>query len=214
MPEDTKRPHMLARFAAALGKVFNTEDEAVTAAETEITQLRATVTELRPHKALSEAVTAAVGETDPVKAAAAVTALKATADSARTATEAAQKTAREAAADKILAKHEKRVTPATKEFYRASIVRELTAGVAEDKTETEKVVAALPEHGITALRKSGADTGKNAPTDEDSILAERADALMSENEQLKELAKTDRPKAYKQALRLAQREIGTKKQTA
>lgn len=213
MPDD-RRPTMLARFAAMLGKVFTTEEDAVSATEAEILQLRTKVTLLEPHKALADAVTAAVGETDPAKAAAAITALKATADGAQTATEAAQKTAREAAADKILAKHEKRVTPATKEFYRQSIIRELTAGVAEDKTETEKAVAVLPEHGITTPRQSGADTGTNAPTDDDSILAERATALMSENEQLKELAKTDRPKAYKQALRLAQKEIGSKKQTA
>lgn len=205
---DDRRPNMLARFAAALGKVFTTEDEAVSAAEAEITQLRTSVAQYR---GLSEAVGASVGETDPVKAAAKITELKAAAESAKTATEAAQTTAREAAADKILSKHEKRITPATKAFYRKTIIGELAAGTAEDKTETEKVIAALPEHGITSLRQSGADTGKDAPTDPDSVLNERALALLAENEGLKELAKTNYSGALRKALQLAQKEIGTAK---
>lgn len=211
--EVTQMESLYRRLSARFGKPVATEDEADTAVATELSRRDEEIRKLTAHQQYATVVGAEIGETDPAKAAAKIRELKATADTARAATEASEASARELAADGILKNNEKRLTPALKDYFRPQLLSELKAGTKAGATLAEKAIAALPE--ITALsgRQSGADTGKNAPTDEDSILADRAEALMSENEQLKELAKTDRPKAYKQALRLAQKEIGTK-QTA
>jgi hypothetical protein len=175
-------------------------------AENTITTLTRENTELKAHKSFSDVVSAEIGETDPVKATAKVRELKAVVVTAKAEKEAETVRANGTAADAILLKHEKRLTVPLKEHFKPLIMTELAAGVKPGETKTEKVIEQLPAN-LNLGRSSAADVGRDAPTDRDSLIAVRADAIMEENTQLKKLAETDRSSAYKQAIRLAAKEI-------
>jgi phage I-like protein len=129
---------MLSVVAAILGTPpANEEDAAV--------QLQALQPEIARARKFTLDVGAAIGETDPAKAVTAVTQMKA--DSQRLATELAQqKSAKiKADVDATLTKYEKRLTPATKEYFGKQLTRELESGTALDKSETYKTIESLPE---------------------------------------------------------------------
>lgn len=197
------KPNMLQRLGAILGKPFVSEDAAADAAEAHIS----TLTRQRDEAVSFKAVAAEVGETDPAKAVEKVRELKKKAKDADDAVEASRKTAIQATADGILQKHENRLTPDTKKYFGAQLRAELEKGVEAGKTETEKVIGALPV--ITALsgRQSSADSGKDAPTDMDSRINERALSLLSENAELKSLNEKDPSKAFKRAISMARSEL-------
>jgi phage I-like protein len=198
--------NMLQRAAAFFRKPLASEDAVMDEAEGEITTLRRENDTLKGFKSFSDVVSAEIGETDPAKATAKVRELKAVADTAKKEKEKETERANGTAADAILLKHEKRLTVPLKEHFKPLIMTELAAGVKPGETKTEKVIESLPTN-VNLGRSSGNDKGENAPTDRDSLIAVRADAIMEENTQLKELAKTDRSTAYKQAIKLAAKEI-------
>jgi hypothetical protein len=197
---------LLQRAAAFFGKAFASEEEVQVAAEGEITTLRRENDTLKGFKSFSDVVSAEIGETDPVKATAKVRELKAVATTAKAEKEAETTRANGTAADAILLKHEKRLTPQLKEHFKPLILTELAAGVKPAETKTEKVIESLPAN-VSLGRSSSNDKGENAPTDRDSLIAVRADAILEENAQLKKLAETDRSTAYKRAIMLAAKEI-------
>lgn len=199
-------PTMLQRAAAFFGKAFASEEEVQAAAEGEITTLRRENDTLKGFKSYSDVVSVEIGETDPAKAATKVRELKAVATTAQREKDEANAKANGTAADAILLKHEKRLTVPLKEHFKPLLVTELAAGVKPGETKAEKVIESLPAN-VNLGRSSANDKGENAPTDRDSLIAVRADAIMEENTQLKELAKTDRSSAYKQAIKLAAKEI-------
>jgi phage I-like protein len=189
---------MLSVVAAILGTPpANEEDAAV--------QLQALQPEIARARKFALEVGAAIGESDPAKAVLSITQLKT--DSQRLATELAQqKSAKiKTDVDATMAKHEKRVTPATKEYFAKQLTRELESGVALDKSETVKAIEALPETGITD-RKSGADTAA-AGGEGDKVIA-LAKQIMSEDPEVKELhEKRGFSPAFKEATKRAERKL-------
>jgi hypothetical protein len=141
-----------------------------------------------------------------VKAVTSIKALKATADTARREKEDSTKKANESQRDAILLKHEKRLTPAQKDYFGVQLMAELSAGKKPGETATEKVIESLPENKALG-RKSAADGGKDAPTDRDARIALRANELLESNPVLKKMAEKDDYAAYKRALRMASSEI-------
>lgn len=199
-------PQMLQRAAALFGRAFNSEDEVVSAAEERIGSLSRENTTLKPKATFADAVIAELGESDPAKAVNSIKELKATADAARRDKEDSTKKANESARDAILLKHEKRLTPAQKDYFGVQLMAELSAGKKPGETATEKVIESLPENKALG-RKSAADGGKDAPTDRDARIALRANELLESNPVLKKMAEKDDYGAYKRALRMASSEI-------
>jgi hypothetical protein len=157
------------RFATALavllGREFDTDDEAVTAAKTKVTELTREVDAAKPKVQFATALSAELEESDPAKAVAAIRTLKA---SAKKATELEQKSKTEATAAKVeavLLKHEKRI-PSVKarEMYAANLSRDLEAGQDLGKTDTEAVLATIPE-SAQLVRKSASDNGAEVTFD-------------------------------------------------
>jgi phage I-like protein len=209
--EDTHMPSptMLQRAGAFFGRVFSTEDEVQAAAEGEITTLRRENESLKSFKTSFEALGAEVGETDTTKIPAKVRELKAVATAAQTATEEQTRKTNEAEADKILLKHEKRLTPAQKDYFKPQLVVELKAGIKPGETKTEKVIESFPENQALQ-RKSAADGGQDAPTDRDARITLRANELLEKDPTLKRMAEKDEAGAYnafKIAVRRASSEI-------
>jgi phage I-like protein len=205
--EETKKmSKFLNTLSALFGKPAATEEEAEAMVTAAVAERNAEITQLRQHKAFSDVISAEIGETDPAKAATKIRELKQQAATAQTESESAKKTANETARDAILAKHEKKLTVPLKTYFGAQLMAELSAGKKSGETETEKALTALPEQ--TALtRTSSTDTGKDAPTDRDSLINERALSLMAERQDLIKMAEKDEAKAFKQALRIASSEI-------
>jgi phage I-like protein len=199
-------PQMLQRAAALFGRAFTNEDEVVSAAEERITSLSRDNTAMKPKATFADAVVAELGESDPVKAVTSIKALKATADTARREKEDSTKKANESQRDAILLKHEKRLTPAQKDYFGVQLMAELSAGKKPGETATEKVIESLPENKALG-RKSAADGGKDAPTDRDARIALRANELLESNPVFKKMAEKDDYAAYKRALRMASSEI-------
>lgn len=200
---------LLQRASAFFGKVFSTEEEVQAAAEDRITTLTRENESLKASKAYVDVVSAEIGETDPVKATAKFRELKAVAATAQREKEEETKRANKTTADAILLKHEKRLTPQLKAHFEPLIMTELSAGVKKDETKTEKVIASLPENQNLG-RRTSADGGADLPTDTDSRIAVRAESLMEENPRIKKLAETNQSEAYKQAIRMAARELMVK----
>lgn len=205
--EVTRMSKFMNSLSALFGKPVGTEDEAEAVIKASVQEKDTEITQLRQHKAFADVVAAEIGETDPAKAAVAIRELKQKATSAVTASEEATKRANETAADQIITANEKRIgTVALKAHFRSQLIAEFTAGKKPGETETEKVIASLPE--ATALKQtSSTDTGNDAPTDRDSLINERANALLEEKPDLKALAQTDHNAAFKRALRIASSEI-------
>lgn len=199
-------PTMLARAGAFFGRVFATEDEVQAVAEEKINTLSRENESLKPHKAYSDAVSAEVGETDPVKAQAKIKELKATALSATQAKEEQTKKTHETARDAILLKHERRLTPAQKEYFGPQLYAELAAGAKAGETKTEKVIESFPENKALG-RKSAADGGKDAPTDRDARIQLRAHELMESDPGIKRIAEKNDYQAFRLATRKASSEI-------
>ena len=197
---------LLQRAAAFFGKAFSSEEEVQAAAEERINSLTRENETLKPHKAFSDAVSAEVGETDPAKAASKIKELKATATAAQQDKVEQTKKAHEAARDKILLKHEKRLTPAQKDYFGVQLMAELATGTKPEETKTEKVIGSLPENAALG-RKSAADGGKDAPTDRDARIQLRANELLESDASIKRQAEKDPHGAYKRALRMAGSEI-------
>ncbi|MDP9203649.1 MAG: phage protease, partial [Gemmatimonadota bacterium] len=155
---------LLQRAAAFFGKAFSSEEEVQAAAEERINSLTRENDTLKPHKAFSDAVSSEVGESDPTKAATKIRELKAVAVAAQKAQEEEKEKAVGSEADKILLKHEKRLSPAQKDYFRPQLVTELKAGTKSGETKTEKVIESFPENKALG-RTSASDGGKDAPTD-------------------------------------------------
>jgi hypothetical protein len=98
-------------------------------------------------------------------------------------------------ADKILLKHEKRLTPAQKEYFGPQLVGELKAGTKAGETKVEKVIESIPENKALG-RKSAADGGKDAPTDRDARIQLRANELLEERSRSQAQAEKDEFGAY------------------
>jgi phage I-like protein len=190
---------MLSVVAAILGTPpANEEDAAV--------QLQALQPEIARARKFTLDVAAAIGETDPAKAVEKITQLRN--DSTRLASDlATQKAAKiKTDVDATLAKHEKRLTPATKEYFAKQLTRELESGVALDKSETIAAIEALPETGI-AGRASGADAGGAAPEGDKVMVA--AHLLMREDPEVKEiLEKQGFSSALREAVKRTERKLG------
>jgi phage I-like protein len=199
-------PQVLQRAAALFGRAFTTEDEVMSATEDRITTLTRENETLKPFKAYHDAVIVEVAEPDPAKAATKIRELKATATAAQTAKEEQTKKTHEAERDKILLKHEKRLTPAQKDYFGPQLMVELTAGVKPGETKTEKVIESFPENKALG-RKSAADGGQDAPTDRDARIALRANELLENDPALKRMAEKDDYGAFKKALARASSEI-------
>lgn len=206
-------PQMLQRAAALFGRAFTNEDEVVSAAEDSIRTLTSERDTLKPFKASYDAIATEIGETDPAKISAKVRELKAVATTAQREKEESADKAHGSEADKILLKHEKRVSPAMKDFFKAQLVTELKAGVKPGETKTEKVIEAIPENPALG-RKSVADGGKDAPTDRDARIQLRANDLLENDPTLKLMASKGERQAYdayKTAIRRASSEIPVEK---
>lgn len=211
-PDQPSEESLMNKFFNALsarfGKPVGTEEEATSALESTIDAKDTQIRELSAHKSYSDVVAAEIGETDPVKAIAAIRTLKQQATAATTASEEATTRANETAADQILTANEKRIgTVALKAHFRTQLLVELKAGKKPGETETEKVIATLPE-ATSLTQKSTTDIGAgDAPTDRDSLIEIRAQALKAERPDLVKLAEKDERAAYKKALAIASSEI-------
>jgi phage I-like protein len=202
-------PQMLQRAAALFGRAFTNEDEVVSAAEERINSLSRDNTAMKPKATAYDAIAAAIGETDPTKVADKVRSLKSDVDTANREKQEASDKAINAEADKIIQKHELRLNPAQKEYFKPQLVIELKAGAKAGETKTEKVIESLPENKALG-RRSAADAGGNVPADRDSRIALRAEQLKEERSDLKaEVAKGGQHawNAHLKALRLAGNEI-------
>lgn len=205
--EDNKKmSKFLNSLSALFGKPAATEEEAEAIVKAGVAERDTEITQLRQHKSFSDVVSAEIGETDPAKAATKIRELKQQAVTAQTESESATKTANETARDAILTKHEKKLTVPLKAYFGEQLMTELKAGKKPGETETEKALVALPEQ-TSLTRTSRTDTGADAPTDRDSMIEIRAQALMAERPDLVKLAEKDESAAYKKALRIASSEI-------
>lgn len=195
--------NLLAAAAALLGKSVTDEEQATT----ELTAFHPEVARLR---SFATDVGTELGETDPAKALAKVKQLKA--DSTRLTTELAQqKSARvKADVDATLTKHEKRITPATKEYFRKQLTSELESGVVLDRSETVKAIEALPEHNITE-RKSGPDVDDGKKKGGDKVI-ELARTIMRDDPEIRELhLKKGFSSAFREATLRAEQQLGVTK---
>jgi phage I-like protein len=204
--EETRMNKFFNALSAAFGKPVGTEDEAESALATTLKQRDDQIVELRQHKAFSDVVAGEIGETDPIKAVAKIREMKQNVSTATADKERATLTANETARDAILAKHEKKLTVPLKAYFGEQLLSELKAGKKPGETETEKALAGLPDN-ISLTRQSSTDTGNDAPTDRDSLINERANALMAERPELVKMAEKDEAKAFKRAIQLASSEI-------
>jgi phage I-like protein len=202
-------PQMLQRAAALFGRAFTNEDEVVTAAEERINTLSRDNDSMKPKVTAYDAVASVIGESDPTKVAEKVRTLKTDVDTARKEKDDASNKAADSEADKILLKHETRLTPAQRDYFKPQLVTELKAGAKSGETKVEKVIESFPENKSLG-RKSASDGGKDAPTDRDSRVLLRAEQLKEERSDLKaEVAKGGQAayNAHLKALRLAGNEI-------
>lgn len=207
-PEHQNMPNatLLQRAAAFFGKAFSSEEEVQAAAEERITSLSRENESLKGYKTLGDVIATEVGETDPTKIPAKVRELKAVAVAALAKQEEEKEKATNSEADKILLKHEKRLSPAQKDYFRPQLVTELKAGTKSGETKTEKVIESFPESKALG-RTSASDGGRDAPTDRDSRLQLRAREIMDSDPSVKRQAEKDDYGAYKRALSMAGREI-------
>lgn len=98
-------------------------------------------------------------------------------------------TVNERTADRILQAHSRQLTQSLRGFFRDRLIEELTAGTPEGATRTEVALAELRD------------------LDPDVWIDDRAKVLLDERPELRELAKVDRAKAFKMALKLAGKEL-------
>lgn len=202
-------PQVLQRAAALFGRAFTTEDEVMSATEDRITTLSRENETLKPFKAYHDAVVGEIGEVDPTKAATKVRELKTTVAASQRVQEEEKDKAVNSEADKILLKHEKRLSPAQKDYFKPQLVAELKAGTKSGETKTEKVIESFPENKALG-RKSAADGGQDAPTDRDARITLRANELLESDPTLKRMADKSERGAYdalKLAIRRASSEI-------
>jgi phage I-like protein len=202
-------PQMLQRAAALFGRAFTNEDEVVSAAEERINSLSRDNTAMKPKATAFDAVVAVIGESDPTKVAEKVRSLKTDVDTAKKEKDDAADKAATSEAEKIMLKHETRLTPAQRDYFKPQLIVELKAGAKSGETKVEKVIESFPENKSLG-RRSASDGGKDAPTDRDSRVLLRAEQLKEERGDLKaEVAKGGQAawNAHLKALRLAGNEI-------
>jgi hypothetical protein len=146
------------------------------AAEERITSLSRDKPTLKP-KGFRDAVVAELGESDPVKAAPRSRLSRRPRTPPVGRRKSSTKKANEAERDAILLKHEKRLTPAQKDYFGVQLMAELSPARSPARPKTEKVIESLPENKALG-RKSAADGGKDAPTDRDARIQLRANELL------------------------------------
>jgi hypothetical protein len=209
--DDMSQSRILIALSALLGKPINTDDEATVALESRMTQLQSEVQELGGLRDFRSAVLAETGAADPAKAIAAIAQLKVTSKSAADGAAAAKATAIAAQVEGVMTKHEKKLTVPSKKLFANSLRVELESGAKLGETETEKALASMQDGPGAGTRASAGDNGEqDAPASQDERIAARAEAIVREDPELAQLAKTDKAEALSRAIGKAGKELGYK----
>jgi hypothetical protein len=203
---------ILLALSALLSKPVETDEDAVTQLNTVRTTNEEQARQLSTLTEFQSVIGAEFdGETETPKVLAKITALKAkvtelTAQAASGAVE-----GRKAIVDRIIAKHEKKLSVPAKAMFARNLNAELEAGVKEGATETEKVLETMKEIPQLAGKDSLADNGTNA-TDSDGTATAAFEAKRAElyrtDPDIVEMAKRNPNQAYALSVSKATKALG------
>jgi hypothetical protein len=147
-----------------------------------------------------------LGITDPAKAVERIKQLTTENAEFKTKAEKAVKDAAKATAEATVKEYEANISSAPlRKMLVTQLTGELEAGKELEKTETLATLKSLGKAKNLGQSSAG-DTGDGAGTTEDKVVA-RAKELMASDPEIKELAKSDRLKAYNAAVDKAEEEL-------
>lgn len=193
---------VLSVAAAVLGKAHASEDEALN----ELNGLVPQITELKALRESRDIVSAEFGnEKDPTKVVGQIRELRAQVKTATDAAAAQKKAAVKATVDATIKQYENRLgnKPLAERLTR-DLTAELEGGATVENAPTVAILKSLTVDP-KFVRNAGADNGENA-TAEKKVVA-RAEEFMRTDEEVKQLAKTNRHAAYNMAVDKAEAEL-------
>jgi hypothetical protein len=189
----------ITALAAIAGATVTSDEEAVT-------ELPKILPKIKADREYTAAVATELGITDPAKAVERIKQLTTENAEFKTKAEKAVKDAAKATAEATVKEYEANISSAPlRKMLVTQLTGELEAGKELEKTETLATLKSLGKAKNLGQSSAG-DTGDGAGTTEDKVVA-RAKELMASDPEIKELAKSDRLKAYNAAVDKAEEEL-------